>query len=352
MIETRDADDARREPALLIREIALGMRASRALEVVARLGIADCLGDGPRSSAELAAATSADAQSLRRVMRAMVAGGIFAEPEPDRFALNPAGKLLRSDTPLSMRAGALFLAGDLRWQLWSDLLTTVRTGQPAPERIFGHDIFTQMAKDPGQSALSSAAMAEFSASMSAAVVAAYDFSRFRCLVDVGGGTGRLLGDILSAHPSLSGILLDLPHVVAAAPAMLQASGIADRCRIEAGSFFDGVPPGGEAYLLKQVLHDWNDQRATAILSRCHDVLAADGVLLILERVMPERAEAGKAVEAHLLDLEMLVATPYGRERTEAEFRAILAAARLVLTRVIPTASPLSVIEARPSRSLG
>ncbi len=334
------------QPALLLRQIVLGMHASRTLYAVAQLGIADVLATGPMTSGELAAKTSTDARSIRRVMRALAALGIFDEVEPDRFALNPTSDLLRSGIPSSMRAGVMFLGGDLHWRLWSGLLDTIRTGEPAPERVLGKNLFEYYAEDRHEATLFDQAMAGFSAAQSPAVLAAYDFSRFRCLVDVAGGTGRLIADILAAHPALVGILFDLPHVVTGAPALLQASAVSDRCRIETGSFFDEIPSDGDAYLLKYIVHDWDDQRAIAILARCRAALGADGTLLILERVMPERAEPGKAVEAFLLDLEMLVVTPGGRERTEREFREILSAAGLALTRIVPTSSPMSIIEAR------
>ena len=166
------------------------------------------------------------------------------------------------------------------------------------------------------------------------------------MVDVGGGTGRLLGDILAAHPALTGLLFDLPNVVAGAPAVLAKAGVTDRCEVVSGSFFDAVPSGGDTYVLKNVLHDWDDPRTTTILSHTRAAMQACGTLLILERVMPERAEVGQAVEAYLLDLEMLVVTLGGRERSEAEFRALLKATGFSLTRVVPTATPVSVIEAR------
>jgi O-methyltransferase domain/Dimerisation domain len=334
------------DPVTAIRLVALGMRASRALEAVARLGVADVLADGPRSSGEIAAATSTDALSIRRVLRALAAFGIFEEREPDLFALNQAADMLRTEASRSMKAGAMFLAGDLRWRLWADLRESIRTGEPAFGRVLGSDMFTYYETHAEEAALFNNAMASFSAGMSPAILAAYDFSHFRCLVDVGGGTGRLLADILAANAALAGILFDLPRVVAAAPAVLQAGGVAARCRIESGSFFDAVPAGGDAYLLKFVLHDWDDARAEAILTRCRAAAAEGATLLIVERVMPERAQAGQAAEAYLLDLEMLVATLGGRERTESEFRTLLAATGFELLRVVPTTSPVSVLEAR------
>jgi SAM-dependent methyltransferase len=340
-------DLVRVPPALMLRQLAFVMRASRALYVAAQLGVADILASGPMTSAELAATAGTDAPTLRRLLRALVAHGVFEEEAPDRFRLNPAGELLRRDVPGSQRAGVLFTAGDMRWQLWSDLLECVRTGRAAIERAFGKNIFERHAENAEESALFNQAMAAFSAALSPPLIDAYDFAAFRCIADVGGGTGRLLADILSANPNVLGVLFDLPNVLTAASALLEASGVAGRCKLVAGSFFEGVPGGADGYVLKHVLHDWDDARAAAILSSCRRAMARTATLLIVERVMPEKAEQGQAAEAYLLDLEMLVNTPGGRERTEAEFRALLAAAGFTMTRVVPTTATVSVVEARP-----
>jgi len=195
-------DQARVPPALMLRQLAFVMRASRALYVAAQLGVADILASGPMTSAELAAAAGTDAPTLRRLLRALVAHGVFEEETPDRFRLNAAGELLRRDVPESQRAGVLFTAGDMRWQLWSDLLESVRTGQAAIERAFGKNIFERHAENVEESTLFNQAMAAFSAELSPPLIAAYDFAAFRCIADVGGGTGRFLADILSANPKV------------------------------------------------------------------------------------------------------------------------------------------------------
>jgi hypothetical protein len=209
-------------------------------------------------------------------------------------------------------------------------------------------LFEYYATHPEDSAIHDQALAATSALASAAVLDAYDFSRFRCVVDIGGGTGQLLADLLGVHPTLCGILFDLPHVIAHAPAVLSARGVADRCRIEGGSFFDAVPAGGDAYVLKQVIHDWGDPQAAAILATVRKALSPEARLLVLDRVLPERVEQGHPVEAFLLDLEMLVMTQGGRERTEDEFRKLLSAAGFELKRVVPTTSPISIVEAQPA----
>ncbi len=334
-------------PALMLRQLAFVMRASRALYAGAQLGVADILARGPMTSGEIAAETGTDAPTLRRLLRALVAHGVFEEQAPDLFRLNPAGELLRSDAPGSQRAGVLFTAGDLRWQLWSDFLESVRSGQAVAERAFGKSIFERHADNAEESALFNQAMTSFSAAVSAPVIAAYDFSSFARIADVGGGNGRFLADILVANPKVQGILFDLPNVVVGASPLLEASGVAGRVEVVAGDFLKGVPSGAEAYLLKAVIHDWDDARAVAILGNCRNVMIPGSKLLIVERVMPEKAEKGQAVDAYLLDLEMLVLTPGGRERTAAEFNSILTATGFGVARIVPTTTPLCVIEARP-----
>jgi len=339
-------DQARASPALTLRELAFVMRVSRALYAACQLGVADVLAGGPLTSAEVASRLGTDPSTMRRLLRALVAHGVFEEETPDRFRLNPAADLLRKDAPGSQRAGVLFTAGDMRWQLWSDFLESVRTGQAAVERTFGKTVFDRHAENPKESALFGQAMAAFSAALSRPIIAAYDFTRFNCIADVGGGTGRLLADILIANPRVRGMLFDLPTVVTGAPPLLAASGVAGRCTVVAGSFFDGVPTGADAYLLKSVLHDWDDPRATAILKSCRTAMSPEATLLIVERVMPDKAEQGRAAEAYLLDLEMLLLTPGGRERTAFEFGGILSAAGFAIARIVPTTGPVSVIEAR------
>ena len=337
-------------PALMLRQLAFVMRASRALYAAAELNIADFLASGPMTSAELAAAVGADAATLRRLMRALVAHGVFEEETGDRFRLNAAGELMRRDVPGSQRAAVLFTAGNTQWQLWSDFLECVRTGRAVVERVFGKTIFERNAQNPEEAELFSQAMASFSAPLSAPLMAAYDFGSIRRIADIGGGTGRLLADLLAAHRNARGVLFDLPNIVTGAPAILAASGVEARCEIVGGSFFDGVPPGADAYVLRAILHDWDDDRAIAILANCRKAMTDNAILLIIERVLPDKAAPGRAADSYLIDLEMLVNAPGGRERTEAEFRAIVTAAGFGAIRVVPTSTATSIVEARPSLS--
>ena len=281
-------------PPQMLRELAFVMRASRALYAAAELGVADVLASGATTSGEIAARIGTDAPTLRRLLRALVAQGVFEEETPDRFRLNPAGELLRRDAPGSQRAGVLFTAGDTRWRLWSDMLESVRTGQAATARAYGKTIFERFTENAEEAALFNQAMASYSAALSAPVISAYDFGAFNSIADVGGGTGRFLADILTTNPNAQGVLFDLADVLAGAPPLLEASGVTGRCKIVAGDFFVSVSTGADAYILRAVLHDWDDARCIAILANCRKAMTSTATLLIVERVMPEKAEYGRA----------------------------------------------------------
>jgi O-methyltransferase/methyltransferase family protein len=330
-----------------LRAIAYGLRASQALLVAAQLNVADHLAHGPLTAPELAHVTKANEAALERVMRALCALGVFAESRSGHFSLNEAGQLLRSDVPGSFRAGVLLLAGGVRLRCWSDLLETVRTGVSASERLLGMPLFDFYAAHPEESEINDDAMRAFSAAHADALLKTVEFPEDGVVVDVGGGTGALLAAILAAHPRLYGILYDRPNVVRRARRVLSEGRVADRCAIVGGSFFDGVPRHGSVYILKQILHDWDDELAGAILRCCQQGIPPAAKLLIIERRLPEPAEPGPAAEAFLSDLGMLVMTG-GRERTEAEFAVLLANAGFKHLRTLATSCPLSVFEALPS----
>jgi orsellinic acid C2-O-methyltransferase len=330
----------------LLRDIVHGFRASQALFVAAQLRVADHLAHGPADRLALAAATGTNPDALGRVMRALCALGVFSEAADGQFSLSAPGHLLRSDIAGSYRSAVLLLAGATRWHCWSSLIDTVRTGVNAVERERGMQIFDFYAAHPAESAIHDDAMQALSAN-AAAIVRAIDVGAARTIVDVGGGTGELLATLLDAHPGVSGILFDLADVAQRAHAVLRRSSVAQRCRVAEGSFFETVPRG-DLYLMKQVLHDWDDGRAVAILQCCRRHMPPDGRLLVIERQIPERAEAGISREAFMTDLEMLVMTPGGRERTETELRALFAAAGFRPVRTVPTTSMLCVFEAQPA----
>jgi hypothetical protein len=331
-----------------LRGIANGLRASQALLVAAQLNVADHLARGPLNADELARIAGANTAALARVMRALCALGVFVESESRHFALNPAGQLLRSDLPGSFRSAVLFLAGEVRWRCWSGLLETVRTGVTASERLLGMQLFDFYAAHPEESRLHDDAMRAFSGMSTAALLGAIDLPDAGIVVDIGGGTGELLAAILAAHPRVRGVLHDLPSVANRAAQVLSERGVGDRCRVEAGSFFDSVPKHGDVYLLKQVVHDWDDERAGAILRICRRCMPPDAKLLIVERRMPAPNDRAPPAEAFLVDLEMLVMTPGGRERTEAQLATLLTNAGFKHVRTMPTCSPLWVFEAQPA----
>jgi hypothetical protein len=334
------------EAAAALRGLANGLRVSQALLVAAQLRIADHLAERPLDRRALATATGTDAAALGRLMRALCAVGIFSESGSGQFALRPVGQFLRSEVPGSYRAAVLFHVGRVRWRCWSQLLETVRTGAGASERLLGKQIFDFYAADTEEATIHDEAMQAISASHAGILLDAIDFGRAKVVVDIGGGTGELLCAILTAHRNLRGILFDRPHVVDRAAHALSELG--DRCSVEGGSFFERVPAKGDTYLLKHILHDWDDERAGVILRCCRRCMPANGRLFIIERKLPDIAEPEADAEGFLTDLEMLVMTSGGRERTEAELRKLLATAGFELLRTLPTASPLFVFEARPA----
>jgi hypothetical protein len=326
---------------MILINLTAGKWVSQAIAVVAELGIADLLKGGPRSAADIARAANASEDGVYRLLRALGSVGLFAETGNRRFRLTPLGKLLRTDSPEALGGYARFVGHESTWRPWGELRHSVHTGEPAFDQVFAMPIFEYYAKMPEAAAVFDAAMTSISTFESQAVVAAYDFSSVGTLVDVAGGHGLLITTILKANRKMGGILFDLPHVTARAAALLQSRGVADRCQIVSGDFFASVPEGGDAYIMKHIIHDWDDERATQILRNCHRAMQPAGKVLIVDAVIPpgNRAHFGK-----LLDLEMLVLTPRGRERTQAEFRELLKRSGFRLRRVVPTETHLSVIE--------
>lgn len=330
-------------PSAVLFQMITGKFVSRAVYAAARLRLADLLAEGPRTAADLAAATGNHAPSLQRLLRALAGLGVLATVpggEP-RFALTPVGELLR-DAPDSLRAMALWICDPRHDRAWDEIFHSLATGEPGFDQAYGMPVFDHFARDPDFAAVFNDAMTSLSAATHPAVVAAYDFSGLQLLVDVGGGHGGLLAGILAANPRLSGIVYDLPQVVEGTRAALAAAGLEGRCRAEGGSFFERVPAGADGYILSFVLHDWDDERATAILQNVRQAMRPEGRVLVVEGLIPEGDEPALS---KLSDLEMLVMTSGGRERTAAEFGELFAAAGLRLIRVVPTAGPAFVLEA-------
>ncbi len=326
-------------PVAMLRMIQ-GFWVSRALYVAAKLGIPDLLKDGPKSTADLAKATGTHTPSLYRILRALHSVGLFAEDDRGRFALTPVGATLRTDVPGSLRYFAIEELGENHYPAWEKVLHSVETGAIAFDHVYGASKWQYMAEHPAEAKIFNEAMSSFSSVVAAAVVAAYDFSSSATVVDIGGGDGTLLAAILKANPRLRGVLADLPHVAEGAQRRFTTDGLTDRCEIAAGSFFESAP-AGDTYVLKWIIHDWDDQRSVEILKNCRSAMATNGRVLLVEGVI----QPGPATSfSKCMDLNMLVMTG-GRERTEAEYRALLDSAGLRLARVIPTHTEMSVVEA-------
>lgn len=328
-------------PEVAFIQMATGYWVSKAIYVAARLGVADLLTGGPRTVEQLAAAAGAHAPTLRRLLRALAGVGVFREEADGRYGLTPMAEFLRADAPGSQRGFVLHVGESPSWMAWDGLLESVRTGESAFRAVHGEEVFPYYAAHPESNEPFNAAMTELSNVVSAAVTEAYDFSRFRRIADVGGGRGALMAAILRATPGARGVVCDQPEVAAAALAALEAAGVAGRCEYAGIDFFESVPGGADAHVLKWIIHDWDDERALAILRNCRRALADGGRLLMVEAVVPEGNEPSFSKQ---MDLQMLVMTG-GRERTAAEYRALLARAGFEMTNVIPTKSPVSIVEA-------
>jgi orsellinic acid C2-O-methyltransferase len=300
---------------------------------------------GTHDVATLAATTRSDAAALRRLLRALATIDVCREDESDRFSLTPTGALLCGDHPQSLRDWALQVGGP-QWQRLGELAESVRSGQSWHQRHQGRGSYDALADDPDNAAVFHRAMVELTRRVAADVLLAVDFNGTRCVVDVGGGSGELLAAVLAAHPAARGVLFDQDHALAHASPVLHRVGVAARCECVAGSFFDGVPAEGDVYLLKSVLHNWDDERCIAILRRCREAMAAGARLLLIERLVPERVGASAKDRALARsDLTMLVG-PGGRERAQREFVVLLEAAGLAVVQVHATRGAMSVIEAR------
>ncbi|HZR83848.1 MAG TPA: methyltransferase [Candidatus Binatia bacterium] len=323
--------------------IAVGYQASRAVMVAAELGIADVLRDDTRSVADIAAATATHPPTLYRLLRALASIGVLHEDDERRFSLTAMGRHLRSDAPGSPGALARFFGRDYQWAAWGHLLHSVRTGENAMRALYGVDVWKYREERPEENEIFNAAMAAMSTAGADRETAAFDFGR-SVVADVGGGTGTLIATILRRNPEARGILYDQPHVVAGAAAVLERAGVADRVRVEAGSFFERAPEGADVYVLRHILHDWPDQEAVAILRSCRRAMKADARLLVLDCVVgpPNQDPPSK-----FLDLVMLVSAG-GRERSEPEWRALLAEGGFRWERVSAASPRAAVIEARPA----
>ena len=328
-------------PQELMNRMLTGYWTTQALYVAAKLGIADLLSHGPRSVDDLAQATNTDGPSLYRLLRGLASMGVFADDGTARFSLTPLAECLRSDMPGSQRALAI-MCGEEHYKAWGELLYSVQTGKIAFDKLYGMPVFEFLSKNLEQAKVFDAAMVGVHGRETAAMTDAYDFSGIGVLADIGGGNGSLLTTVLKKYPAMRGVLYDLPGVTERAKANLQSAGLSDRCTVVGGNFFESIPVGADAYLMRHIIHDWDDQKATTILRNVQQAMGKEGRLLVIEGVIPPGNEPcfGK-----LLDLTMLT-IPGGKERTEEEYRTLYAAGGFQLTRIITTKAEVSVIEGK------
>ena len=325
-----------------LRELIGGYRLTQLIYVAAKLGIADLLKDGPKFIDELADSTGANARNLYRVLRALSSREIFTETSDGRFELTPLAAPLQKDVPGSLTGWAVICGGEWH-RAWGGLLHNVVTGETAFNHEFGMGYWEYLAQNPEADEAFNQAMTDSNAMVLAAVVEAYSFDGIETIVDVGGGQGSCIAAILEANPTIRGVLFDQPNVIAGAGIMLQDEGVAGRCDLVGGDFFQSLPENGDAYVLQRIIHDWDDEHAIAILRSCRRAMAGDAKLLLVESVVPAGNEPS---HSKLGDIMMMVLVD-GVDPTESEFRALLDAAGFELTRIIPTQSPMSIIEATP-----
>jgi hypothetical protein len=326
-----------------------GCWVSQAISLAARLGIADLLQAGPMHYTALAAATKSDASMLYRVLRSLASLGVFAEDAQGLFRLTLRAEPLRTDAPGSLRAFAAMIGEPEHWRAWEGLLHGVKNGEPPFQHVFGAPFFDYLRHRPEAARRFDDAMTSRSAAENVAIVAAYDFSRADIIVDVGGGQGSLMASILKKHARPRGVLLDLLHVIEGRTGRLADSAFGHRCEAVPGDFFSAVTPRGDIYVLKKIIHDWDDERAGLILENCRRAMSASSRLLVIEPVVPGVNEPSFS---KLLDLLMLVWHTGGRERTASEHERLLVSAGFRVERIVPTPCGLSIIEAVPASAGG
>ena len=316
---------------------------TRAVYIIAKLGIPDILKDGPKTADELASATKTHAPSLFRVLRALASVGVLSG-EGDSFSLTPLSETLVTDAPGSVRWFIISELGQEHYPAWGNLMHSVKTGEIAFDNFFGMDIWKYFGNNPEDGALFNDSMTGMTAAVNEAIMAVYDFSGFNKIVDVGGGHGGLITSILKKNDNVKGVVFDAPEVIEGTRQKIEAAGLADRCEAVSGDFFKAVPEGGDAYIMKWIIHDWDDEKSNTILRNIRNQISTNGRLILFDAVVPEGNEG---VFSKFFDLNMLVMTG-GKERTEKEFRELLAAAGFRLLRVIQTNVPTAIIEAEPA----
>jgi ubiquinone/menaquinone biosynthesis C-methylase UbiE len=324
-------------------QIVTSFWTSRAIGVFAKLGIADQLESGPKTAGELAKATDTHAPSLFRLLRALASAGIVKAESEGRFALTPLSQTLVTNAPGSLRWFMMSELGQEHYPAWGNLMHSIKTGEIAFDDFFKMDIWQYFKQNPADGAVFNDSMSGVTGVANEAIMSVYDFSPFHKVIDIGGGHGGLITSILKKNPQSQGVLFDAPQVIEGARPRLEANGVADRCETVAGNFFEAVPAGADAYVMKWIIHDWDDEKALTILKNIRSQMQPNGRLIVVETVVPDTDEPHFS---KFFDLNMLVMTG-GKERTAAEFEQLLATAGFKLLRVIPTDLPTSLIEAQP-----
>lgn len=336
---------AQSQPLQTLLQMMTGTMLAQSISVIAALGIADLLVDGPKTADQLALATHTHADSLYRVLRALASSGVFLETDEHRFALTPISECLRSDSPDSFRNAARLMTLPIFWRAWGELLECVKTGKTGVMIGYGQmNPFEYFQKHPEDGAVFNDAMTEMSRNGGPAIAAAYNFGKFRKIVDVGGGHGTFLLSILRRHPNPRGVIFDLSHVVKDARPAIEAAGLAARCETAAGDMLESVPSGADAYVMKAIIHGFNHDGALQILRNVRRAITPEGRLLVIDRVVPSGNERSPS---KLADLQMLVMSG-GRERTPIEFGELFNEAGFRLAEIHATAAPQSIVEGIPS----
>jgi SAM-dependent methyltransferase len=337
------------DPAVVARQLLMGFRGTHLLFVAAELGVADVLQHGPLAVDEIAARLAARRDPLRRVLRALAQLGVLTEASDGWFSLTPVGDCLRTDRPESLRPLARFWGHEMMQRAWGALLHTIMTGETAFDHALGMSAFTYLQSHPDAAAIYHDGMAKIQLSETNAVIDAYEFPPSGTIVDVGGGNGSLLAAVLQTVPATDGVVFDLPNAQSDVEATIRRAGLSDRIRFEPGDFFTEVTADGDCYLLRQIIHDWDDDDAVAILRSCRRAIAPAGRLLIVELILPP--EGADSLEAVMIDVTMLVRLG-GRERTAVQYATLLEEAGFNLDRVISTAGRQSVLECSPTKQSG
>ena len=326
-------------PAGALLQMATGHMVSQAIYVATKLGIPDLVSDAPKACEELARAVGADPSALHRLLRMLAARGVFRKDSEGRFGQSPISACLQTSREDSLR-DAVILWNEEQYRAWGAILHSVMTGDIGFDHVFGTPWFQYLDQHAEAARVFSSAMTAWTRQAGYAVAHAYDFSKVSKLVDVGGGHGIMLTSILNVFPGLRGVVFDLPSVILGAQQSVETAGLSKRCDVTSGDFFAEVTRGGDAYLLSQVLHDWDDEHSIVILRNCHDAMASGGRLLVVETVLSSETDNAFST---LSDLHMLVVLG-GRERTESEYRDLFARAGFQLTGVLPTGAPQSIVE--------